>query len=71
MAIRYQTIAKFAAESGYTEKAIRSKIDEGVWLEGRQWLRAPDNRILIDIHGYEQWVERRPETSRRDRTTSA
>lgn len=71
MTLRYQTIAKFAAESGYTEKAIRMKIEKGVWLENRQWRRAPDGKLLIDIHGYEQWVERRPEPSRHARQASA
>jgi hypothetical protein len=55
--LRYLTIPKFAAESGYTEDAIRSKIRDGVWAEGAVWHRAPDNRILIDVLGFEKWVE--------------
>ncbi|SOY79983.1 Excisionase [Cupriavidus taiwanensis] len=54
--IRYLTISKFAAESGYTEKAIRAKIHDGAWPEG-VWLKAADGRILIDVKGYEEWVE--------------
>jgi hypothetical protein len=50
--IRYQTISKFSIESGYTEWAIRGKIRDGVWLEGRVWVKAPDGRILISIEGY-------------------
>jgi len=55
--MRYLTIGKFSSESGYTEAAIRSKIADGTWLEDRVWRRAPDKRILIDVSGYEEWVE--------------
>jgi len=55
--LRYVTIDKFSAASGYTEDAIRAKIKNGVWLEGKVWLKAPDGRNLIDVQGYERWVE--------------
>ncbi len=55
--IRYLTIGKFAAESGYTEKAVRAKIYDGTWPEGKVWRKAEDGRILIDVRGYEEWVE--------------
>ena len=54
---RYVRINKFAELTGYTDKAVRCKIAEGVWLEGRQYRRAPDGAILVDLAGYEQWVE--------------
>jgi len=57
MSVRYLTIRKFAAESGYTENAIRAKIHRGVWREGEVWINAPDGRQLIDTKGYESWVE--------------
>lgn len=52
------TIPRFAELSGYTEKAIRAKIDRGDWPEG-VYIRAPDDRILISIRGYEEWAEGR------------
>ena len=55
--LRYLTIPKFCAESGYTEDAVRTKLRDGVWGEGEVWVKAPDNRILIDVQGYEKWVE--------------
>lgn len=58
--LRYVTIPKFATESGYTEGAIRSKIRDGIWREGREWKRAPDGRVLIDVDGYHRWVETGP-----------
>jgi hypothetical protein len=57
MALKYLTIDKFSAESGYTKEAIRSKIKRGQWLEGREWIKAPDGRNLISVEGYERWVE--------------
>ncbi len=53
---RYVTIKKFCEFSGYTEDAVKSKRRDGVWLEGKVWIKAPDGRILIDLSGYEAWV---------------
>lgn len=58
--LRYLTIRKFAAESGYSENAIRSKIRDGIWREGLEWKKAPDGRVLIDVDGYHRWVEAGP-----------
>ena len=55
--MRYMTVRKFASESGYTEDAIRSKIRDGIWRLGEIWHKAPDGRTLIDMEGYETWVE--------------
>lgn len=55
--MRYLTIRKFSNESGYTEAAIRSKIADGTWLKDYVWRKAPDGRVLIDVDGYEAWVE--------------
>ena len=55
--LRYLTISKFSVESGYTEDAIRTKIRDGIWPEGQVWIKAPDGRNLIDVQGYESWVE--------------
>jgi len=56
------TISKFSELSGYTEKAIRNKISEGVWLENEVFSRAPDSRILISLGGYEAWVDKKRTT---------
>ncbi|MCO2230279.1 excisionase [Pseudomonas aeruginosa] len=55
--MRYVTVRKFASESGYSEDAIRSKLRDGIWRLGEIWIKAPDGRILIDVEGYESWVE--------------
>ncbi len=54
---RYVRLPLFEAISGYTEKAVRRKVEEGVWLEGREYRRAPDGHILVDMEGYTKWVE--------------
>ena len=54
---RYVVIGLAAAVTGYTAKAISNKVQEGVWREGREWVRGPDGRILIDLEGYRKWVE--------------
>lgn len=46
-----------SALTGMTEKAIRRKIEEGVWIEGREWWRAPDGHIYVDLKGHAKWVE--------------
>lgn len=57
MPINWITVAKHAAETGYTEDAINTKIRDGVWLEGKVWKHAPDGRRLISVEGYNAWVE--------------
>jgi hypothetical protein len=68
-AVKWVTIRRAAEISGYSEDAIRSKIADGTWLEGKVWRRAPDNRILISTEeGYDEWAEGRqsaPQLKRR------
>jgi hypothetical protein len=53
---RYVTIGKFSEISGYSKRAIESKINKGIWADGIHYRRAPDNRILVDIDTFEKWV---------------
>lgn len=56
---KYVKLPLFEALTGYTEKAVRRKIEEGNWLEGKdkQFIRAPDGHILINMEGYYSWAE--------------
>ena len=54
--IRYVTIRKFSELSGYSEGAVRKKIERGEWLQGAMWLKAPDGRILVDLVSFERWA---------------
>jgi hypothetical protein len=49
-------IPLFCQETGYSPKAVARKIEDGVWVEGREYVRAPDGRRLIDMEGYEAWA---------------
>lgn len=57
MTTRYVKPAKFEQMTGYTVKAVLRKIESHVWQEGREFVRAPDGHILVDLEGYEAWVE--------------
>lgn len=49
-------IPLFCQETGYSEKAVARKIEDGVWVEGREYVRAPDGRLLIDMDGFNKWA---------------
>ncbi len=53
----YVTIAMAAQMTGLTQKAIRRKIEEGKWLDGREYRRSSDGGIYISIKGYTSWLE--------------
>lgn len=53
----YIRIKLFCEKTGWTDRAVRMKMQKGVWLEGREWCRAPDGSILIHWENYEKWVE--------------
>lgn len=60
----YVTVALASAITGFTDKAIRRKIEDGVWVEGQLWKRAPDGHILINLEGYRRWVDQAPAVNR-------
>lgn len=55
-AARYVTLDRFEALSGYTPDAVHAKIKRRAWLLGREFIKAPDGRILVDLLGYGQWA---------------
>lgn len=57
---RWVTIQLAATLTGLTEKAIRRKMERGVWLQGRHWRKA-DGRVYINMTEYDRWVERAAE----------
>lgn len=66
---QYVLIPKFCELTGYTAKAVRRKIESGVWLEDVHFRKAPDGHIMIDLEGVNAWVEGR--ASRPAATASA
>jgi hypothetical protein len=45
--------------TGYSVKAMERKIERGDWQQDKIWRRAPDGLIVIDLVGYQKWVEGR------------
>lgn len=54
---KWVTAKKFSELTGYTIKAVEHKMDDGVWRQGKIWIKAPDNRRLINLKEYDLWVE--------------
>ena len=54
---RYCMIKVASVATGLTEKAIRRKIEDGVWVEKVHYRRAADGHVFIDMRAFEQWVE--------------
>lgn len=62
MTPQYVTIAKAAELTGLTQKAIRRKIESGVWIENVQFRRVKRpgkarGQVFINVAGVWQWVE--------------
>lgn len=53
----YVLIEKFVELTGYSRRAVELKIARGQWIEGREWVKAPDGHRMISLRGYAQWVE--------------
>lgn len=53
---RFVTIELASRLIGLSDKAIRRKIEDGIWAEGKQYRRR-DGRVFVDLRGVENWVE--------------
>lgn len=56
-ASRWVLIKRLAELTGYSEDAVRHKVKNGTWLQGRIWRKAPDGRISVNLDEFERWVE--------------
>lgn len=56
MNARFLRVNKFCELTGWTDRAVRRKIQDGVWLEDKEYRRAPDGSVIIDMNGYDRWV---------------
>jgi hypothetical protein len=50
---RFVLLPVAVAVIGYTVKAMEKKIERGDWAEGREYRKAPDGRIFVDLRGFE------------------
>lgn len=56
-ASQWVLIRRFAEVTGYSENAVRHKVKNGTWIQGRIWRKAPDGRIFLNLTEFERWVE--------------
>jgi hypothetical protein len=54
---RYVLLSLASLLTGYSVKAMERKIERGDWQQDKVWRRPPDGRIIIDLVGYQKWVE--------------
>ncbi|MEY3899317.1 MAG: hypothetical protein RI962_472 [Pseudomonadota bacterium] len=52
----FVTVRLASMLTGLSQPAIRGKIREGKWVQGREFVRAPDGGIFISLRGFERWV---------------
>jgi hypothetical protein len=55
--LQWVLIPIFCALTGYSDKAVRRKIADGKWIEGRHYRKAPDGHITMNLQRYYEWVE--------------
>lgn len=55
----YVTITLFSTISGLSRKAVERKIEDGKWVEGREYRRSPDGGVFVSIQGFSQWLEKK------------
>lgn len=55
--IKWIKMEKFCELTGYTRKAIERKRQEGIWIEGKHWKKAPDRHIMINLEEFNQWID--------------
>ena len=49
-------IKKLSEMSGLTTHAIYAYIKKGIWIEGKHFKKAPNNRIFFNIGEIENWI---------------
>ena len=54
---RYVLLPLGSLITGYTVKAMQRKIERNDWREQREYRHVPDGRVMLDVMGYERWVE--------------
>lgn len=54
--LEWMLVSLFCLYTGYTPKAVQRKIEDGKWIEGRMYRRAPDGHITVNLQEYYSWV---------------
>lgn len=54
--LEWMLIPCFCNFTGYSDKAVRRKLEDGKWLEGKMWKKGSDGHININLQEYYKWV---------------
>jgi len=54
--IEWVLIPVFCELTGYTKRAVETKIHKGKWIEGVHYRKAPDGHIVMNLPAYNEWV---------------
>lgn len=54
--MKWITLEKLAADSGFSREAIRALIKKGILLKGIHWNKTPHNRIICNAPAFEHWM---------------
>lgn len=57
LALRYVLLVEWCALVGITEKAMRRKVEEGMWVQGIHYRKSPDGRLWCDVVAMDRWIE--------------
>lgn len=44
---------------GYSPEAFRGKINRRQLIQGQHWRKAPDNKLLINLKAFNEWLQSR------------
>lgn len=50
------TLEKYCKLSGETKCSIYSKKAKGVWLEGREIVKAPNGKLYVNVEKAQKWI---------------
>lgn len=54
--MKWITLEKLAADTGFSREAIRALIKKGILLKGIHWNKTPHNRIICNVVTIENWM---------------
>jgi hypothetical protein len=55
--LNWVTVLEYCRLSGETKEAVDGKRKSGLWIEGMHWIKAPDNKIRINLPEVDLWVQ--------------
>ena len=57
--MQYVPVEMFCQRYGYSFDAVLKKIINRKWVETREWLKAPDGKIYIDVVNVEKSLNKK------------